>query len=87
VRHRQGEVFVRREDRLRHRHAAPRRFGKGLDERREIGPGIGKEVFDPALGKEREIGFGHIVDREFFVRHRITLCKATCVLAILRLAR
>ena len=67
--HREGEVLVRCEHRLRHRHAGPRRLRERLDERREIGPRIGEQIFDPAFGKQREIGLGHIVDREFFARH------------------
>ena len=69
VRHREGEVLVRREHRLRHRHAGPRGFRERLDERREIGARIGEQIFDPTLGEQREIGFGHIVDREFFASH------------------
>ena len=63
---------MRREDRLRHRRAGPRRFSERLDQRREIGAGIGEQIFDAALGKQREIGFRHTVDRQLFASHRIT---------------
>ena len=63
---------MRRDDRLRHRGPGPRRFGEGLDQRREIGAGIGEQIFDAALGKQREIGLGHTVDRQLFASHRIT---------------
>jgi hypothetical protein len=61
---------VRGEHRLRHGHAGPRRLRERLDERRKIGPGIGEQIFDPALGEEREIGFRHIVDRQFLASHQ-----------------
>ena len=48
MRHREREVLVRREDRLRHRRAGPRRFRERLDERREVRPRIGEQIFDPA---------------------------------------
>jgi len=53
-----------------------RRFGVGLDDRREIGPGIGEEVFDAALGEERQISLRNALGLEFLPAH-----------AILRLAR
>ncbi len=75
MRHREGEVLVGGEHRLRHRRTGPRGFRERLDERREIGPGIGEQILDPAFGEEREIGFRDIVDREFFPSHRITSSK------------
>jgi len=46
-----------------------RRLGVGLDDRREIGAGIGEQVFDAALGQERQIRLRDAVDRQFLARH------------------
>ncbi len=80
VRHRQRQIFVRRNQRLRRRQAAMRRLGVGLDDRRKIGPGIGEEVFDAALGEERQIRLGDAVDIEFLARHAAApVCFLPCV--------
>jgi len=41
----------------------------------KIGPGIGEQIFDAALGEDGEIGLRHIIDREFFPGHWITSSK------------
>ncbi len=73
MRHRQRQVLMRRDQRLRRRQPAMRRLGIGLDDRCEIGAGIGEQVFDAALGQQREIGLGHAVDVQFLARHAALL--------------
>ena len=53
--HRHGDVLMRNDHEARH--LGPAIVGKRLDDRREIGSGIGKHVFDPALAEPRDIGF------------------------------
>ncbi len=60
---------MRREHRLRHWGSGPRRLCKCLDKRREIGSGIGEQVFDPALGEQSQIGFRHVINRELLASH------------------
>jgi hypothetical protein len=51
VRHRDGEVFVRRQDWPRNCDARSRHLRIGLDQRRKIGPGIAEQIVDPAVGQ------------------------------------
>ena len=71
VRHRHRQILMRRKERLRRRQPAMRGLGVRFDDRREIGAGIGEEVFDAAFGEERQIGFRHAVDLEFLAAHTI----------------
>jgi hypothetical protein len=64
-------ISIRRETVRRHWPAGRRGLRERLDERREIGPRLG----DPALREQRQIGLGHIVDREFFARHESQRCR------------
>ena len=60
---------MRGQYRLRNRNPRPRRLGECLDKRREIGTGISKQIFDPALGEQCKIGLRHISDRELLTGH------------------
>jgi hypothetical protein len=51
VRHRDGKVFVRRQDGLRNCDARLLRLRICLDQRRKIGPGIAKQIVDPTVGQ------------------------------------
>ena len=58
-RHRDGDILVRHGHRLRHPPSCRLRLGEGLDQRREIGAGIGEEIVDATIGHEREISICH----------------------------
>ena len=73
VRHRHREILVRRDQRLRHGHAGMRRLRVGLDDRREIGAGIGEQVLDAAIGEQREIGLRDALDRHLLAGHGFRL--------------
>ena len=51
MRHRDGKVFVRRQDGLRNCDARLLRLRICLDQRRKIGPGIAKQIVDPTVGQ------------------------------------
>jgi hypothetical protein len=78
VRHRHREVLVRREERLRRRQPGVRRLGVGLDDRGEIGAGIGEQIFDAAVGEQRQIRLGDAGDLQFFPAHAIALFRCHC---------
>jgi hypothetical protein len=59
LRHGDGDVLVRHGDGLGHFRAVRLRLRVGLDQRREIGTGIGEEVIDAAVGEQRKIGVGN----------------------------
>ena len=61
--HRDREILMHRDHRLGGLSAARLGLGEGLDDRREISARIGEEIFDAALGEEREIGLGDAVDQ------------------------
>jgi hypothetical protein len=82
MRHRQRQVLVRREQRLRRRLPAMRRLGVGLDDRREIGAGVGEQIFDAALCEQREIGLRYAVDLEFLARHGPLLSRMREIAAL-----
>ena len=44
-------------------------LAKASTKRREVGAGIGEQIFDPALGQEGQISLGDAVDRQFLARH------------------
>jgi hypothetical protein len=50
VRHRDGEIFVGGEDRLRNSNAGLCRLRVGFDERREICAGVAEQVVDASIG-------------------------------------
>jgi hypothetical protein len=56
VRHRDGEVFVRCQDRPWNCNAGLRRLRISFYERRKIGPGVAEQIVDPAIGQQRQIG-------------------------------
>ena len=63
MRHRHRDVLVRDGDDLEARaDALGGDGGERLVDRREIGAAIGEEIFDAALGQEREIGLRHELD-------------------------
>lgn len=78
--HRYGEVLVCGDYRLRQWNASRLRLGKSLNDRREIRSRIGEEVFDAALGQERQISLRHTLNtnrlRSHFQFLRITLSPA-----------
>ena len=59
LRHGDGDVLVRHGDGLGHFGAVRLCFGIGFDDRREICTGIGEEIVDAAVRKQREIGVGN----------------------------
>jgi hypothetical protein len=62
VGHRDGGHLVRDGDRPRRGLALRIALGVGLDQRREVRPGVGEEVFDAARGKQLQIGLGGALD-------------------------
>ena len=58
-RHRDGDILMRHGHRLRHPPTCRLRLGESLDQRREIGAGIGEEIIDTTIGDEREISICH----------------------------
>ncbi len=47
MRHTHGGIFVRHDQRVRQVDILCRRLGQAFDDRREVGPGIGKDVINP----------------------------------------
>jgi hypothetical protein len=69
MRHRHREVLVHGNHRLRRRDAARLGLSQRLDNRREIGSRIGKELIDTALGQQRQVGLGDAVDAKRLLSH------------------
>jgi hypothetical protein len=51
VRHRDGEIFVRCQDRARNGNPGLRGLRIGFYQRRKIGPRIAEQIVDPAIGQ------------------------------------
>ena len=66
VRHGDGKVFVRGQDRLRNGDPGLRRLRVGFDHRREIRARVAEQIIDPAIGQEREVGGRDISARLLF---------------------
>src|SRR5262245_1269040 len=56
VRHRDGEIFVRGQDRPWNCNADSRRLRISFYERRKIGPGIAEQIVHPAISQQSKIG-------------------------------
>jgi len=69
MRHRDRDILVRGDQRLWRRQPGMRRAGVSFDDRREIGAGIGEEIFDPALRQERQIRLGDAFGRDVLASH------------------